>query len=221
MAGGDLDGDQYWVYWGDEFQIKNVVEPLLYPPTKKSFVNVVTNELIVDHVLDTFTDNKSGIIANTHKVIADKHPLGTHSEECKECAALFARAIDACKTGEIISLDRINQLKDKYYQTCPAWMMKFDKPLMDPPSTSINEILYRKAQEAWIDQDNFQDILRPLPGIELPPVDAMTIDIDDSNQALEVDVTEQKNGCCGAITCLTIFVFVVLIIAYVLMRKHI
>jgi hypothetical protein len=217
MAGGDLDGDQYWVYWGDEFEIKNVVPPLLYPAAKKSSGVRVTNDLIVDHALDTFIDNVPGIIANTHKVIADQHPLGTLSEECKECARLFARAIDARKTGEKIDRDRIKQIRDKYCQTYPTWMMKFDKPQMDPPSASINEILYRKAQEAWIHQDNFQDILRPLPGIELP----VAIEIDDTNQAPEGSETEEKNRYCCKTFCMLIYVVVVLIIAYVLVRKYI
>ncbi|CAF3987268.1 unnamed protein product [Rotaria sordida] len=112
MAGADLDGDQYWVYWGDEFYIEEVVKPLLYPSAKKSCVNQITNELIVDHVLDTFTDTAPGIIANTHSVIADKHLDGTLSKECEECALLFARAIDARKTGENINLTSIMRLRD-------------------------------------------------------------------------------------------------------------
>jgi hypothetical protein len=88
---------------------------------------------------------------------------------------------------------------------------------MDPPSTSINEILYRKAQEAWIHQDNFQDILRPLPGIELP----VAIEIDDTNQAPEGSETEEKNRYCCKTFCMLIYVVVVLIIAYVLVRKYI
>jgi hypothetical protein len=179
----------------------------------------VTNELIEDHVLDTFIDNVSGIIANTHTVIADEHPLGTLSEECKKCASLFARAIDAQKTGEKINLDPIKQIRDKYCQTYPTWMMKFDKPKMDPPSTSINEILYRKAQEAWIHQENFQDILRPLPGIELPE-DLVIIDTDDINRAPEDSETEEEKGCCRKTLRMLVFV-VVLIIAFVLVREYI
>jgi len=195
MAGSDLDGDQYWVYWGHEFEIKNVSEPLLYPSAKKSVVNRVTNELIVDHILETFTNKAPGIIANTHKVIADKLPSGTHSNECKECALLFARAIDARKTGENINLDGINQLKEKYCQTYPAWMMKFDKRRMDPPSRSINEILYQKAQEAWIQPDNYEDVVRPFLNAERPS-DAIAIDIDDTDLIAEQDQAEEKIGCC-------------------------
>jgi len=27
ISGSDLDGDQYWVYWGDSFKIEQYVEP--------------------------------------------------------------------------------------------------------------------------------------------------------------------------------------------------
>ncbi|CAF4120129.1 unnamed protein product [Rotaria sp. Silwood2] len=195
MAGADLDGDQYWVYWGNEFQIDVAVEPLFYPSTKKSCVRRVTNELIVDHVLATFTDTAPGIIANTHSVIADKHSDGTLSKECEECARLFARAIDARKTGENINLTPIMQLRDKYCQTYPEWMMKFDKRTMDPPSKSINEILYRKAQEAWIHPDKYNDTLRYFPVIQ-NPMDEIAIDIDEPDAALEQEQTETKKGCC-------------------------
>jgi hypothetical protein len=213
MAGSDLDGDQYWVYWGSEFEIENVDKPLLYPPAKKSVVDHVTNELIVDHVLETFTNNASGIIANTHKAIADKHPLGTRSKECEECARLFARAIDARKTGEKINLDRIYQLKNQYCQTYPAWMMKFDKPPMDPPSKSINEILYQKALDAWIHPDNYEDVVRPLQNAEAP-VDAIAIDMDNTNLTVEEDQTEQKTGCCYKLFCMVVSILLLLIMPY-------
>ncbi|CAF4044551.1 unnamed protein product [Rotaria sp. Silwood2] len=148
MTGADLDGYQYWAYWDDEFQIEEVVKPLFYSLAKKTCVNQIKNELIVDHVLDTFRDTAPGIIANTHSVIADKHSDGTLSKECEECALLFAQAIDARKTGENINLTSIMRLIDKYCQIYPEWMMKFGTPKMDPPSMSINEILHRKAQDA-------------------------------------------------------------------------
>ncbi|CAF4780552.1 unnamed protein product [Rotaria sp. Silwood1] len=219
MAGADLDGDQYWVYWGNEFQIEEVAKPLLYPSTKKSCVNRITNELIVDHVLDTFTDTAPGIIANTHSVIADKHSNGTFSKECEECALLFARAIDARKTGENINLTPIMKLKDKYCQTYPEWMMKFDKPKMDPPSKSINEILYQKAQDAWIHPDSYNDTLRYFPVIQ-NPMDETAIDIDESDANLEQEPEqiETKAKCCCP-WILIILVAVGFFIFYVIKHK--
>jgi hypothetical protein len=101
------------------------------------------------------------MIANTHKAIADKFPSGTHSTECKECAMLFAWAIDARKTGEIVNLDRIKMFKQKYCQTYPGWMMKFDKPQMDPPNTSISEKLKMHGLTQTIIK-TFYDLLRML-----------------------------------------------------------
>ncbi|CAF3313037.1 unnamed protein product [Rotaria socialis] len=211
MAGSDLDGDQYWVYWGDRFRVDVEIEPLLYPSTKKAFSDRITDDLIVDHVLNTFTDTAPGIIANTHSVIGDKHSAGTFSKECVECAKLFARAIDARKTGENINMTRIKELKEKYGQTYPGWMMKFDKPIMDPPSTSINEILHRKAQEAWIDPNTYNDILRYFPLVQ-NPADLVAIDLDESDGPLEQERTEDNSsGCCCLCVCIIIIIVIVVV----------
>ncbi|CAF1648130.1 unnamed protein product [Adineta ricciae] len=59
---------------------------------------------------------------------------------------------------------------------------------MDPPSNSINEILYRKAEDALLHDENFQDILRPLQGVELP-AEPITIDIDDTALTVENEIS--------------------------------
>ena len=224
MAGSDLDGDQYWVYWGEELRINNVAQPLHYPATPKSQVPKVTNELIVEHILDTLIDKAPGVVANTHSAIAEKHPMGTHSDECNECALLFSRAIDARKTGENISMNRIKVFKEKYCQSYPTWMRKFDKPSMDPPGTSINEILYTKAQEAQLHQDDYENILRPLTNAEYP-LDSVVIDLNDTTRLLEEEPaieTERKlticQGCCYIILVICILLGVLWI--YMHYSKH-
>jgi RNA-dependent RNA polymerase len=214
MAGSDLDGDQYWVYWGDEIEIGKVVNPLLYPAATKAVVNNVTNELIVDNVLDTFTNNIPGIISNTHKVISDKHDRHTFSKEAEECAKLFARAIDARKTGENISLDRIKQYKSQYCQTYPGWMMKFDKPLMDPPSRSINEILHQNAVHVRIHPDNYEDVIRPLRDAEYP-VESVTIDMGD-----EEEKTKKEGGYCSRTVRWLFSAIIFALIVYFLVYKY-
>ena len=144
----DLDGDQYWVYWGKELRIPQVVSPLSYTPASKRSVPEVTPELIVNHILDTLDDQTSGIISNTHSVIADKDPDGTGSVDCKYLAELFPRAIDSIKTGEQINMEVVNQLREKYCTAYPTWMMKDDKSSYK--SESINGYLFYKAQTLTI-----------------------------------------------------------------------
>ncbi|CAF4749226.1 unnamed protein product [Rotaria sp. Silwood2] len=76
------------------------------------------------------------------------------------------------------------RLIDKYCQIYPEWMMKFGTPKMDPPSMSINEILHRKAQDAWIHPDNYNDTLRYFPVVQ-NPMNEITIDINEQDTALE------------------------------------
>lgn len=39
ISGSDLDGDQYWVYWGDRLTIKEQAEPLAYGSSEKAKVS--------------------------------------------------------------------------------------------------------------------------------------------------------------------------------------
>ncbi|CAF4591949.1 unnamed protein product [Rotaria sp. Silwood1] len=108
----------------------------------------VTPELVVTHILDKLDDTTYGNISNTHSVIADKHPDGTMSAECKFLAELFPRAIDSIKTGEQINMEEMKELREKWCDTYPTWMMKDDKP--NYKSTTINEHLFTRAQNLRI-----------------------------------------------------------------------
>lgn len=216
IAGSDLDGDQYWVYWGDELQIKTTAKPLIYPAATKKNVDRVTNNLILEYFLDTFTDKAPGVISNTHSAIADKDPRGTHSDACRECAELFARAIDARKTGETIDMRRIKALKEHYCQDYPAWMMKFDKPCMDPPSTSINEILFRRAVQARIRHEDLDDILRPLPNINENPDDIILNLEQNEDDTANSNKNIYINCCC----CLICSIFLMVVVAIVLLKHN-
>jgi hypothetical protein len=154
ISGSDLDGDQYWVYWGTELTVKEIIPPLAYTPASKKTVPEVTPELIVNHILDTLGDQTSGIISNTHSVIADKAPNGTKSVDCKFLAELFPRAIDSVKTGEQINMERVKQLRDERCQAYPTWMMKDDKPAYK--SESINGYLFDKVQTLKIDRSLYR-----------------------------------------------------------------
>ncbi|CAF2572915.1 unnamed protein product [Rotaria sp. Silwood2] len=148
IAGSDLDGDQYWVYWGKELKVNKIISPLAYTPMSKTRIPKITSELIVTHILDILDDQKFCIISNTHAVIVDKHSNGTMSTECKFLAELFPRAIDSIKTGEQIDMKIVNKLRETWYDTYPIWMMKDDK--LSYESQSINGYLFNKAQNLRI-----------------------------------------------------------------------
>ncbi|CAF0780750.1 unnamed protein product [Adineta steineri] len=153
ISGSDLDGDLYWVYWGTELVVKNIMPPLAYTATSKNTVPEVTHELIINHILSTMDDQTSGIICSTHSVIADKDPDGTKSKDCKYLAELFPRAIDSVKTGEEINMEMVMKLREKWCDKYPSWMMKEDKSIYK--SESINGYLFNKAQDLTINQRDY------------------------------------------------------------------
>ena len=120
-------------------------EPLSYAPSPKQTVPNITNEMIIDHIIDSFSTKSVGYICDVHLAIADSHPEHTKSADCKKLAELFARAIDAPKTGEAISLDEVHELKAKYCKAYPPFMQKHDRPRRD--STTILNTLFLNARE--------------------------------------------------------------------------
>ncbi|CAF3971427.1 unnamed protein product, partial [Adineta steineri] len=153
ISGSDLDGDLYWVYWGTDLIVKNIIPPLAYTAASKKTVPEVTPELIINHILNTMDDQTSGIICSTHSVIADKDPDGTKSKDCKYLAKLFPRAIDSVKTGEEINMEMVKELREKWCGSYPTWMMKEDKSIYK--SESINGYLFNKAQDLTINRRDY------------------------------------------------------------------
>lgn len=95
--------------------------------------------------MESFGTGVEGLICDVHTVIASFHSERTRSAECKYLAELFARAIDSPKTGEVIELNRIIELRTKYCQEYPQFMMKYDQPIRD--CNHILDRLFRKAKE--------------------------------------------------------------------------
>jgi len=145
ISGSDLDGDQYWVYWGQELKIDKPIEPLSHSSADKLTLPNITNEMVIDYFLRAIDTNCYSLIADIHTVVADRTEKGTLSTECVELATLFYRAIDSPKTGEIIDMDKISSLRDRFYTKFPKFMMKSDRPYYE--STSILEKLYLNAKK--------------------------------------------------------------------------
>lgn len=154
ISGSDLDGDQYWVYWGDSFKIRpdQDVEPLSYKGAKKEELPSFDQSKIIEHIVQSFESGIIlGMIANTHTVVADKHPDHSFSEPCKKLAELFALAVDSPKTGKFIEKEQIRPYQKKYCDTYPKFMRRFGEPSSE--SKSILETLYLKAKSVYEDPD--------------------------------------------------------------------
>ena len=146
ISGSDLDGDQYWVYWGKDFHVDKDVEPLAYGSSPKAEVSSITQEIIIDHIVESFgAGGIVGMIANTHTVAAEKAPEHSFSTACRELAELFSTAVDSPKTGKIVKRDEIKQYQQKYCGDWPHFLMKLDERTYR--SDSILEDLFFEAKE--------------------------------------------------------------------------
>jgi hypothetical protein len=119
-------------------------EPLSYEAPPKKLLPKITNEIVIDHIIESFGAGSQGIICDVHLAIADSHQDHTRSADCKYLAELFARAVDAPKTGEIIDLDKVYELRAKHCRGYPLFMKKYDQPIRD--SNSILNKLFLRAR---------------------------------------------------------------------------
>ena len=103
MAGGDLDGDIYWVSWNKKLisQIDKTlqVEPLKY--SKPEFVKEAPNsESLPDHFIFYLQKDVLGRLANLHLTLCDKYGRnGPKHKDCVKLATLQSIAVDFAKHG--------------------------------------------------------------------------------------------------------------------------
>jgi RNA dependent RNA polymerase len=127
-------------------------EPLSYEASPKRLVPKITNEIIIDHIIESFGAASQGIICDVHLAIADSHRDHTRSDECKYLAELFARAVDAPKSREIIELDKVYELRAKHCREYPLFMKKYDQPVHDSNSI-LNKLFIRARRQLFILRD--------------------------------------------------------------------
>jgi hypothetical protein len=146
------------VYWGKSLKIRQMDEPLSYEPAPKKLVPTINNEIIIDHIIESFGAASQGIICDVHLAIADSHPDRTRSAECKYLAELFSRAVDAPKTGETINLDKVYELRAKC-RGYPLFMKKYDQPIRE--SNSILNKLFIQARRHFFSQRHLPSPVQP------------------------------------------------------------
>ena len=164
ISGSDLDGDQYWVYWGDRLTIKEQAEPLAYGSAEKAKVSAIDQTMIVEHIVKTFgAGGVVGMIANTHTVAADRCSKENHSfaPDCKKLAELFSIAIDAPKTGKTVDKEELRPYQRKYCSKWPQFMMKLDEPTYESQSILEKLFLYGKEQYFKFNETPQADVYSP------------------------------------------------------------
>ncbi|KAI8333219.1 RNA dependent RNA polymerase-domain-containing protein [Blakeslea trispora] len=122
-SGGDLDGDDYTVFWDNRLIPRQNHTPMDYTgaPSKK-----VEDEVKIIDILKFFVNyinnDNLGQIANAHLATADQSDIGARDGKCIRLAQLHSAAVDFPKTGIPAKMD--DELKVKRF---PDFMDKKDK----------------------------------------------------------------------------------------------
>ena len=105
MAGGDLDGDSFFICWDERLVPENTCQAEQYPAAPAKKEKVVTTEGKIAYFANQ--RNLQGMVDSLYNAWADK--LGPSCEQCRRLGILFGRVIDAAKSGEQVEdKDKIN-----------------------------------------------------------------------------------------------------------------
>lgn len=108
IAGSDLDGDQYFVFY-DQDLCRNLKleEPMDYSDNTKSLEKQsISRQDVIEFFANYSINSNLGLIADAHMAQADAR--GAKDPICIGLAKKFALAVDAPKTGAKVSLDENN-----------------------------------------------------------------------------------------------------------------
>jgi predicted ATPase len=100
IAGSDLDGDQYFVCWDQALIPPKHAEPYAYPDSASKREVSPTWKNTIKYFAEY--KNQSGLVDSLFRKWADLN--GPGSTECQRLGQLFAKAIDAAKSGASISI---------------------------------------------------------------------------------------------------------------------
>ncbi|KAF3927885.1 hypothetical protein ABW20_dc0105360 [Dactylellina cionopaga] len=108
MSGGDLDGDEYHVWWDPRLMPTIAATPADFESVKAPELDrEVTQTDIARFFLDVMENDRVGQIATAHWIFADQNANGVYSEECLKCAQLASVAVDFPKTGVPVRIGEI------------------------------------------------------------------------------------------------------------------
>ncbi|RIA96799.1 RNA dependent RNA polymerase-domain-containing protein [Glomus cerebriforme] len=100
LAGGDLDGDEYFVCFDERLFIPENEKPMDYdPPKRKTLERPVEIDDICEFFTDFMLNDRLGQIDNLHLAHADSNSKGVKSLGCMHLAELHSKAVDFNKTG--------------------------------------------------------------------------------------------------------------------------
>jgi RNA-dependent RNA polymerase len=108
MAGSDLDGDEYALFWNCDLVFKGENVPGMHFPAgnAEELDHAAQVEDILDFYCDYILSNNVGLLANAHLANADFCQNGIFNQVCMSLAAKYAVALDFAKTGIVEPIER-------------------------------------------------------------------------------------------------------------------
>ncbi|KAI8972772.1 RNA dependent RNA polymerase-domain-containing protein [Pilobolus umbonatus] len=167
-SGGDLDGDDYTVYWDPDLmpETKNF-PPMDYSAAPPQLVDDVKISHIIKFFVNYINNDNLGRIANAHLATADHSPLGARDGKCMRLAQLHSEAVDFPKSGKPAILT-----EDLIVKRFPDFMQKKDKETYKSEKVlgkifrSIDQRNYKEYSSTLITDAVYDTRLR-LDGMEL------------------------------------------------------
>ncbi|KAI0253578.1 RdRP-domain-containing protein [Lactifluus subvellereus] len=143
LAGGDLDGDTYDIYYKNPGLLPTIqAKPAKYPPgevwTLEEGRGDATVEDICDFIVEYINSDVMGLLADRHIVIADQSKEGVFDERCMKLAALCSKAVDYAKNGEPVDI----------YNNLPKLLIKFKPDWHKAEVTGARELDYYESDRA-------------------------------------------------------------------------
>lgn len=128
-AGGDLDGDLYYIIWDERLmpmQLQHLGRNVIEVNTRELEVDIQSGSGLADIDMISFycnyqQQNRLGIIANAHLATSDQ--FGIESDEAITIARYVVAETDAPKKGFTVGMDYAKLIPDKY----PHYMRKVDR----------------------------------------------------------------------------------------------
>ncbi|KAG2379104.1 hypothetical protein C9374_007742 [Naegleria lovaniensis] len=107
ISGSDLDGDVFFISWEPDliFPMENQTPMSFEKEEEPQRENNVTETDIINFLMEYFTRDNLGIIANLHLAQSDLQEKSIFSDICLRLCELHSIAVDSAKTGKFADID--------------------------------------------------------------------------------------------------------------------
>ncbi|KAF1812534.1 RdRP-domain-containing protein [Eremomyces bilateralis CBS 781.70] len=153
LSGGDLDGDEFTVFWDSHLIPPTLEQPADFPRAIAHDLQQVTNQDMAEFFVRFMTSDKLGSIATKHKVLCDQKPEGSRHGYCEMLAKLHSDAVDYSKSGVPVEMRKIPRGLNKLASFRPDFMQPA------PPIRLLSDVTLLEAIEIGVYEEMVVDLM--------------------------------------------------------------